>query len=437
MKLSTSLLFTIIFNLLVINCFAQNEKIDSLITLLNKNYEDTGKVAVLINLCRENRKIGEFDKALQYGRDALSLGNKIANTSSNTNKVQVTKNYIADAHNNIGIISWNQGNYDKAFENYFASIKIRENVIAQAIKTNNLKLLKSAKKGLSASYNNMGLVFESQNKLDKAIENYMISLKIQEEIMDKQGVANTYNNIGVIYYNQENYDKALENYLVAQKIYTEIKDKQGVSSVLSNVGVVYKYLNKYDKALENYITSLKIREEINDKIGVANSYSNIGSLYLAQNKITEAKKYFIISLGLSKKLGSKNEIMVMYHTLSMCDSTIGNYKEALNYYKLFKQFNDSIFNEEGLEKSIEMGIRFETEKKEAQIKLLEKEKEKQAAVSIAEKKQQKAILFFIVIILFLVIVFSIFMYNRYRITQKQKSQIEEQKKITEQQKSLV
>ncbi|MBI2279296.1 MAG: SpoIIE family protein phosphatase [Bacteroidetes bacterium] len=112
----------------------------------------------------------------------------------------------------------------------------------------------------------------------------------------------------------------------------------------------------------------------------------------------------MISLNLSKEIGSKNDIMRMYEALAMCDSLSGNWKGSLAFYKLYKQFNDSIFNEESLEKTIEMSTR---------------------------------ILLFIVVVLLLVIVFSVFMSNRYRVTQKQKKQIEEQQIITDQQKQLV
>ena len=437
MQKTRIILLIILIQVFIFSGFAQNDKIDSLKKLIKINNEDTSQVALLKELCRENRKIGEFEKAFQFGKSAIALGKKIINQNPPVGVILVTKNYVADSYNNVGIIYWNQGNYDKALENHFASIKIREEALEKAKQIKNNLLVDYSNNGLSASYNNIGLVFDTQNKYEKAIENYSISLKIQEEIHDKHGMANTYNNIGVIYYNQKNYEKALENYSIAKKYYSEINDKQGISSILSNEGVVYKNQGNFDLALGKYFTSLKLREEIGDKLGVANSYDNIGNLYLTQNKIADAKKHLLISLELAKKIGAKNDIMRTYETLATCDSISGNWKGSLAYYKLYKQFNDSIFNEESLEKTIEMSSRFESEKKEAQIKFLEKDKEKQAAVTIAENKRQNAILLFIVVILLLVIVFSIFMSNRYRVTQKQKKQIEEQQIITDHQKELV
>ena len=56
--------------------FAQNDKIDSLKKLIRINDEDTNQVALLKELCRENRKIGEFEKAFQFGKSAIDLGKK-------------------------------------------------------------------------------------------------------------------------------------------------------------------------------------------------------------------------------------------------------------------------------------------------------------------------------------------------------------------------
>ena len=72
----------IIFNLsfLILNsfCFAQQNKIDSLLTLLKTDKEDTNKVKHLNKLCLENYLIGSYDKGLPYGKQALELAQSLA-----------------------------------------------------------------------------------------------------------------------------------------------------------------------------------------------------------------------------------------------------------------------------------------------------------------------------------------------------------------------
>jgi hypothetical protein len=102
---------------------------------------------------------------------------------------------------------------------------------------------------------------------------------------------------------------------------------------------------------------------------------------------------------------------------------------------------DSINNESTRKASIKSQLKYEFEKqaaadsvahaKENEIKNAELAKQK---AEISAKKNQQYALFGG---LGLVLVFAGFMYNRFKITQKQKKVIEEQKSIVEEQKKLV
>jgi hypothetical protein len=102
---------------------------------------------------------------------------------------------------------------------------------------------------------------------------------------------------------------------------------------------------------------------------------------------------------------------------------------------------DSIVNTENKKKAIQLQFKYEYEKKAAQdsvafakigeIKNAEIAKQK---TELRAKRNQQYFLFGG---LGLVIAFAGFMFNRFRVTQKQKKIIEEQKKLVEQQKILV
>src|SRR5579872_4443648 len=54
-------------------------------------------------------------------------------------------------------------------------------------------------KGMAASYNNLGVSYRNQGALDKALENYLMSLRIYDNLKNVEGIATTKNNIGTIY----------------------------------------------------------------------------------------------------------------------------------------------------------------------------------------------------------------------------------------------
>ena len=137
--------------------------------------------------------------------------------------------------------------------------------------------------------------------------------------------------------------------------------------------------------MKNYFASLKISEEIGDKEGIADSYNNIGNIYNDQGNYQDARKYLDDGLALSKKIGSKLQIKNNYKTLSILDSTEGNFAQALEHYKMFTLYKDSLLNEESNNQIARMKIQYETEKKDREIELLNKDNE----IKALQLNQQK------------------------------------------------
>jgi tetratricopeptide (TPR) repeat protein len=119
--------------------------------------------------------------------------------------------------------------------------------------------------GLAATYNNIGLIYDSKGDYDKALEWYQKSKKITEQFGDQAGIATTYNNIGGIYDSKGDYDRALEWYQKSLKITGQIGDQAGLAATYNNIGGIYDSKGDYDKALEWYQKSLKITEQIGAK----------------------------------------------------------------------------------------------------------------------------------------------------------------------------
>jgi serine phosphatase RsbU (regulator of sigma subunit) len=293
------------------------------------------------------------------------------------------------------------------------------------------------KKGIAQSSNNIANVYSEQGHYDKALQNLSVSLKIKQELGDPYDIASALNNMGALYERQGSIDKALENFIASEKIEEKLDNKQGLAESYNNIGLIYYQQDKLDKAKENFIAAMGILEDLGDKQTLAKTFNNMGNLYLKQKKLPEAIDQELRSLAISKNIGSKEDCKQAYQTLSLCDSALGNWKGAYEYHKLYMEANDSIFSAESARKSAEMNARYESEKQETQIKLLEKDAEKQSAISLTENKRHKTILIAVVAGLSLMILFSVFLYNRWRITQRQKTIIEKQKKKVDEQKELV
>jgi len=324
------------------------------------------------------------------------------------------KKWLGRAFITIGVAFKFKGNYPKALEYYLKALKLSEEI--------------SDKKSIGNCYNNIGIVYNDQANYVKALDYYLKSLKILEEAGYKKGMSNCYSNIGLVYYNLSNYPKALEYYLKDLKICEETGDKNGLGISYISVGNVYAEQSDFKKALLCFFKAVKINVETGNKQGLEYSYLNMGGL---NNKLANYKlaiQYSDSCLQITKEIGDIFIEREAYANLATAYSKTGRYKEAYNSHVKFKMLTDSIFNTDNSRLLGDMKTKFEVEKKEAELKVKsEAEQEKLKAVSLEEKKRQRVIIYAVAGVLLLVSVFSLFLFNRFRITQRQKNIIEKQK----------
>lgn len=419
---------------------------------LNENFRKKQLAIAYTNIGNAYKNKNDYDKSLEFYTRAINIYEQLKDTVE-----------MAKVYNNIGIIYYNKSDYNKALDTYIKSLKIFENAgdrKGQADCYNNIGLIYNKKgeydkslefyfknlkireeikdkSGIAASYNNIGNIYYNKDDYNKALEYYLKSLKIKEEIGDKKGLSHLYNNIGLIYTDKENYDTALEYHFRSLKVKEEIGDKKGIAYSYSNIGIIYTNKGEYENALKYHLQGLKIKEELDDKKGIAFSCNHIGYLFFLQKKYKLAKDYLNKGLILATSIGVKDIIMDSYLVLSKIDSALGDWESAYKHYKSHSQIRHSVLNEKTSEKIADIQARYESEKKEQQIKLLQYEKEKQRILAEQKNRKQQLMLWYLFAGLLVVLLFTGFILRSLRITRKQKQIIELQKQLVEQQKKLV
>lgn len=389
---------------------------------------------------------GDYNKAIEYYSQCLKIEEELGDS------VGMAGSYI-----NIGNIHAKIGNNKKAVDYYSRSLKIEE-----ALKN---------KSGIAGSLNNIGIILEKQGNYAKAIECYTRSLTIEEELGNKSAIAYSLINIGNIYDNQRNYQQALEYYNKSLKIEEELNNKSGIAGCLFNIGDTYADMGDYDHALEYHERSLDIKEELENKSGIANSLSLIGNIYLSQGAYQKAIEYNNKSLNIAREIGYKSGIVSALQSLGHCyfeqgqyDKAItysrqsltiareidvanetkkaaftlyesykfkSRYKDALEMHELYIDTRDSIESQENQKEVIRQEYKYSYEKQAVadSVKNAEEQKVKDAELSAqkAISKQQKQQSYFLYGGLILALFFGAFIYNRLKLTRKQKGIIEEQK----------
>jgi serine phosphatase RsbU (regulator of sigma subunit)/Tfp pilus assembly protein PilF len=354
-------------------------------------------------------KHGSITLANEYYHKSLKIQEKIGD-----------KGGMAYSYINIGYSHKNLGNIPKALEYYHKALKIHEKI--------------GDKNGIAYSFSNIGAVYEKQKDLANALSYYQQGLEIRKEIGDKKGIATSLVRLGNIEQTNGNIQNALNYFNEALKIRKEIGDKKGEAICYNNLGIIAKLQNDFNKTLEYYNKSLKIHQELRNKRGVITALHNLGSLYGQKGDLKKSKEYCVQSLKLSKELGFPDYIQDAARLLSKVYEEQGRGIKALEMYKLHISMRDSINNESTQKASAQQQAKYEYEKQKA---VDDAQHDKLLAIEQEEKAKQQILTAATAGGLGLVVVFLIFVFNRLRVTKKQKLVIENQKLEVEQQKEVV
>lgn len=440
-------------------CLAQNPFTDSLKTVLASAKEDTSKVNTLTTLATELRK-SDLDSAVIVGKQALELSTKLkwkkgigfsnhilgvfyymeANheqslahdnaalsiwkelvNSNNKSEAYYAKLHTAKTSGNVANIYIDQANYAKALEFCFMALSMAEELGDKKVQAVNL--------------GNIGNIYRSQKDIPKALEHYNKALTVGSALKDPIFNLNQLNNIASAYKEQKNYTKALECYNKNLKMAEEFGVKQTQAGSLGSIGLIYAEQQKYDEAIPYFLKALPIAEEVGDKRLHIFNLTNLGGTYRKMGKFKESEKYLNEALKMAEEAGATTYLMSIEDNLGNLYDTTGRPALALEHYKNYITYRDSITNQENRKELFRSEVNYEFEKKELAKKA---EQEKKDAIAAEEKQQQRMILYFVVIAALVVIGFSFSLYKRYKVTQKQKSTIEVQKQqIEEHQKEMV
>jgi serine phosphatase RsbU (regulator of sigma subunit)/tetratricopeptide (TPR) repeat protein len=352
---------------------------------------------------------GDFNSALDYFFKSLKLAEEIE-----------YKVYQATCLGNIGLVYSDLGNYPKALEYHFRAQKIDEGL-------NN-------KRGQSSNLGNIGVVYSAQGDHLKALDYFLKANKMDEELGDLEAQAANLGNIGNVYASQKNYSKALFYYFKAQEIDESIQNKRGAAQNLGLIGITYSELKEYDKAIQYLLKSLKINKELGNKFDEAINLENIGNLYLEQKKYKEAEKFINQSYDIALEIDALDRVKAAHQKFAALYESNGNLKKAFHHFRLYIQYRDSIFNEENTKASIQKEIQYSYDKKAAADSVKVTEEKKVFSLQLKQEKTQKVALYGG---LALVCLFSIFMVNRFRVTNKQKKIIEIKEQETQKQNLII
>jgi two-component system, NarL family, sensor kinase len=332
---------------------------------------------------------GEYDSLKVYADRSVNLARKNRLPKAEASAIQLVATY-----------HWQIGSFDESVRNHFTALRIREKIKDSV--------------GIGSSLASLGVVHQSNNRLDKAKTYIGKARVIAKSLQDDKLMLRCLHSLANIYGMEGNYNEALKADHEALKICGKTNNRRNYSEIYSNMALCYYYMGDYDASLNYHFKVLEIDRFFKDDKQIGDTYLNLASVYSAKKDYANAESLLSKSLLLFKKTDYKYGTRNAHESLSKIYEAKGEYQKALIASREYLRVASEISNEKNDRAIARLNIQYDTEKKEQKIRHLSQ----QSTIQKLQIEKRNAIL---AIVGGLVIISSIFVYmifNRRKLLEK-------------------
>jgi Tfp pilus assembly protein PilF len=195
---------------------------------------------------------------------ALALGEhyagRLAEAAAAYRKILALRPDIAEVHNNLGNVLWQQGDLVQALARFEQAILLRPDYIE--------------------ALTNLGIIHAQQGNLDHA------QARFEQVLSLKPDCAEAHNNLGKVLLSQGKLDEAAARYEQALAFRPEYAEAH------ANLGNILGAQGKLDEAAGRFERAIALRPDD------ADSHKNLGNVFLSQGKLDEAMASYERALAL-------------------------------------------------------------------------------------------------------------------------------------------
>lgn len=362
---------------------------DSLWQVFKKSEADTNRVHLYIQLGQQY-ETNNPDSALLLYEQALKLSQQLNYTRG-----------IISYYTNATYVYNIQGNYDTALILNLKSVEI-----ARAF---------GDPERLAACLGNVGATYINLQQHEKALEYQLQIIPLYEKLNSQIKLSTLYSNLSYTYSNIKQYKKAIEYGEMSLRIGREIKNDYSITTTLVNLSTVYISLGEVQRAVNALDEARAVAKRTNNQYALLITSLNLGDANIKLGNFSKLESYFDEALTLAKKIGDQESVVIALRgkgldnfykkkiveaewfvnqslQLAMADNMIDQIGKAYtvladiavlkgdfkinNYYAIKSDsIRNLLLNESIAENIQELEAKYESEKKEQQIKDLTQEAE--------------------------------------------------------------
>lgn len=218
----------------------------------------------------------------------------------------------------------------------------------------------------------MGIVYRQIGDNEQAVGYFRQALNGFEWQKDYLRYSSTLISMSILFRTMKLYDSS---FAVLQKGLQTAGQHElepyAVAMLYENLAETYFETDQYEQALKHFFKAYHIFMEINHPSDIAYESSCIGKTYTELKQYPQAEPYLLQSYRLNDSLGFNSHKLDAAQNLAEMYSKWGQWQKASEFLQVSAHLKDSLDIAAQIQKTTEIKERYEAEKKEAQIQLLQ------------------------------------------------------------------
>lgn len=228
---------------------------------------------------------------------------------------------------------------------------------------------------VSASLNQVGVVYLSVGQYAKAQDAFFSALNGFESVNDSLGMAQALSNLGDVYYHKNMASQAIDFSLKSLRLSEKLKDTLAICLTKVNIGQIELKRGQPQLALKHFMQASELSSNLKDASLASSIHFNMGQVYLTVGNTAAAIDALRSAVGTAERLGERGLQAKGYDALSSAYESTGDYVSALRAKSEFAMLKDSILNEQTIEYVARMDAIYRTIQRENIIKNLKAQNE--------------------------------------------------------------
>ena len=346
-------------------------------------------LATLRQQGKKERDASRYDEALRLHIRGLDMARAVGDSSE---WIQALNN-IATDYRRMGMLDVAQSYHYQAL-----SLCDESSDTTYQMRKNRVKAL-----------NGLGNIYLSIYSYDDADSVFRQALEGEHQLGSATGQAINYANLGSIYSARGDDEKALDYY--RQSMFYNKKDSNLLGMALCHLyfGNIYERRQQYDLALREYEQSDRMMTDLKDLWHALEPRLALASVYYHTHEDAKAQALLDRADATARQINSWEHIVEVHHLYFQLMQRQGRYHEALDHHLIATAYQDSILDNEKLDRIHNIGINIERTRQQEMVDMAQNELQTEKRI-----RQQSAWLFGLTVILLLAVISALLYVQRMR-----------------------